>query len=36
MTRYTQLALMLCAALAVTAGEARTDCHSVRGSIAET
>ena len=36
MTRYTQLALMLCVAVAGTAVEARADCHKVRGSIAET
>ena len=36
MTRHTQLALMLCVAVAVTAVEARADCHYVRGSIAET
>ena len=36
MTRYTQLALMLCVAVAGTAVEARADCHYVRGSIAET
>jgi hypothetical protein len=36
MTRYTQLALMLCVAVAGTAVEARADCHHVRGSIAET
>ena len=36
MTRQTQLALMLCVALAGTAVEARADCHYVRGSIAET
>jgi hypothetical protein len=36
MTRYTQLALLLCVALAGTAAEARADCHKVRGSIAET
>ena len=32
MTRYTQLALMLCVAVAGTAVEARADCHKVRGS----
>ena len=36
MTRYTQLALMVCVAVAGTAVEARADCHKVRGSIAET
>ena len=36
MTRHTQLALMLCVAVAGTAVEARADCHKVRGSIAET
>ena len=36
MTRYTQLALMLCVAVAGTAVEARADCHYVRASIAET
>jgi hypothetical protein len=36
MTRHTQLALMLCVAVAGTAVEARADCHQVRGSIAET
>ena len=36
MRRYTQLALMLCVAVAVTAVEARADCHNVRGSISET
>lgn len=36
MTRHTQLALMLCVAMAGTAVEARADCHYVRGSIAET
>ncbi|HEY5619774.1 MAG TPA: hypothetical protein VIK60_17670 [Vicinamibacterales bacterium] len=36
MTRHTQLALMLCVAVAGTAVEARADCHYVRGSIAET
>ena len=36
MTRYTQLALMLCVAVAGPAVEARADCHYVRGSIAET
>jgi hypothetical protein len=36
MTRYTQLALMLCVAVAGMAVEARADCHKVRGSIAET
>ena len=36
MTRHTQLALMLCVAVAGTAVEARADCHHVRGSIAET
>ena len=36
MTRFTQLALMLCVAVAGTAVEARADCHKVRGSIAET
>ena len=36
MTRHTQLALMLCVAVAGTAVEAQADCHSVRGSIAET
>ena len=40
MTRYTQLALMLCVAVAMavagTRVEARGDCHYVRGSIAET
>ena len=36
MTRYTQLALMLCVAVAGTTVEARADCHKVRGSIAET
>jgi len=36
MTRYTQLTLMLCVAVAGTAVEARGDCHKVRGSIAET
>ena len=35
MTRYTELALMLCVAVAGTAVEARADCHHVRGSIAE-
>ena len=35
-TRHTQLALMLCVAVAGTAVEARADCHYVRGSIAET
>ena len=36
MTRHTQLALMLCVAVAGTAVEARADCHHIRGSIAET
>jgi hypothetical protein len=36
MTRNTQLALMLCVAVAGTAVEARADCHYIRGSIAET
>jgi hypothetical protein len=36
MTRYTQLALMLCVAVAGTAVEARADCDRVSGSIAET
>jgi hypothetical protein len=36
MTRHTQLALVLCVAVAGTAVEARADCHHVRGSIAET
>ena len=36
MTRFTQLALMLCGAVAATAVEARADCQKVRGSIAET
>ena len=36
MTRYTQLALMLCVAVAGTAVEARADCYTVSGSIAET
>ena len=36
MKRHTQLALMLCVAVAGTAAEARADCHQVRGSIAET
>jgi hypothetical protein len=36
MTKHTQLALMLCVAVAGTAVEARADCHYVRGSIAET
>jgi hypothetical protein len=36
MRRYTQLALMVCVAVAGTAVEARADCHKVRGSIAET
>ena len=35
-TKHTQLALMLCVAVAGTAVEARADCHYVRGSIAET
>ena len=36
MTRHTQLAVMLCVAVAGTAVEARADCHNIRGSIAET
>jgi hypothetical protein len=36
MARHTQLALVLCVAVAGTAVEARADCHHVRGSIAET
>jgi hypothetical protein len=36
MTRQTQLALMVCMAVAATAVEARADCQHVRGSIAET
>ena len=35
-TKHTQLALMLCVAVAGTAVEARADCHYVRGAIAET
>jgi hypothetical protein len=36
MTKFTQVALLLCATLAGATVEARADCHHVRGSIAET
>jgi hypothetical protein len=36
MTRLVKLAVMLCVGLAGTAVEARADCHTLRGSIAET
>ena len=35
MTTHTELALMLCMVVAGTTVEARADCHTVRGSIAE-